>query len=569
MTTGTRVDPVTYGVICSRLSGIVQEMQDSIFRTGYSTAVRESHDASCVILDAGGNVVGEHVIAPLHLTALPIVVQRIREVYGDDLAPGDAFITNHPYDSDVTHSIDMAVCSPVFFAGRLIAFCASIAHKSDLGGPIPGTANGSASEIFQEGVLFPIVRYLRGGAVVRDIEAILRANSRTPELILGDLRGQVGVGRIGEQRLLQVIERYGADTLLAVFAEKQDTTERHVRLELASWPDGESEGEAYTEGDGTDDAIRYHVRVTKRGDHITFDFSGSSDQSRSPINVRPSIVRGCCQYVLVGMIDPELENNGGLARAVDVRVRTGSIVDPVFPAPTNAYMITASAVTEAVIAALSAFRPERRVAGVGGVGALALSGKRDDGSTFQVYELLGSAYGARSGLDGLSGTSVLLSNSKTAPIEIIESEFPLRFRRFELKRDSGGAGTQRGGLGFVREYEVLSPQMQLTLRGGKHRIPANGLAGGFVGGLGSCIVRSRSGDVRSLPSRVSGVVLQRHDIVQIEKAGGGGLGSPAARRFDAIVRDVRDGYVSRQSAIEDYAVEAQRLDDALARPLSN
>ena len=200
-------------------------------------------------------------------------------------------------------------------------------------------------------------------------------------------------------------------------------------------------------------------------------------------------------------------------------------------------MITASAVTEAVIAALSAFTPERRVAGVGGVGALALSGKRDDGSTFQVYELLGSAYGARSGLDGLSGTSVLLSNSKTVPIEIIESEFPLRFRRFELKCDSGGAGTQRGGLGYIREYEVLSPQMQLTLRGGKHRIPANGLAGGLVGGLGSCVVHSSSGVVRSLPSRVTGVALQRHDIVRIEKR-------PARRRS----RQPRSAAIRRRRA---------------------
>ena len=184
----------------------------------------------------------------------------------------------------------MAVCSPVFFAGRLIAFCASIAHKSDLGGPVPGTANGNASEIFQEGVLFPIVRYLRGGTVVRDVEAILRANSRTPELILGDIRGQVGVGRIGEQRLLQVIERYGVDTLLGVFAEKQDATERRVRLALASWPDGASEGEAYTEGDGADegDSAITRTRDEARRSHHRFDFSGSSDQSRSPINVRPS-----------------------------------------------------------------------------------------------------------------------------------------------------------------------------------------------------------------------------------------------------------------------------------------
>jgi len=560
----TPVDPILFGVISGRLSGIVQEMQDSIFRTGYSTIVRESHDASCMILDADGNVVGEHVIAALHVTALPIAVRRVRERF-DDLGPGDVFITNHPYAADVTHSIDMAVIRPVFAGERLVAFCASIAHKSDLGGAVPGTANGNAREAFQEGILYPPIRYARRGRIVRDVEAILRANTRTPELVLGDIRGQIGVAALGERRLLETVDRYGLETLLAVFAQKQDTTERRVRAAVARWPDGVAQAEALMEGDGPEETIRCHVRVEKHGDRLLFDFTGSSDQTTMPINVRPSVVRGCCYYALIGMLDPGIENNGGLARVVETRLRPGSVLDPVFPAPTNAYMTTAAAVTEAIIAALSELARERQVAGVGGVGALAFAGRRADGTRFQTYELLGSAYGARTGLDGLSGISVLLSNSRTAPIEIMETEFPLRLRRFELITDSGGPGRYRGGLGFVREYELLAPHAEMTLRGGKHVIPAHGIGGGADGRLGTLIVqRARSGRAESYPSRFSGVTLEEHDVVRVEKAGGGGLGPPQDRPFEVVLDDVLDGYVSPQAAIERYGVDPRRLHRELA-----
>src|SRR5579875_2048391 len=178
------IDAVTFQVIQSRLSGIVQEMQDGAFRTGYSTVIRESQDASCMILDAQGNVVGEHVVLP--------------------------------------HAMDMAVAAPVFHDGRLIAFCASIAHKTDLGGVVPGTANANARELFQEGIQYPPVRIVSQGRPVRDIEAIVRANSRDPDVVLGDIRGQIGVARLGERRLAETIARYGIENVLAAFEYKQE-----------------------------------------------------------------------------------------------------------------------------------------------------------------------------------------------------------------------------------------------------------------------------------------------------------------------------------------------------------
>jgi N-methylhydantoinase B len=558
------VDPVTFQVVVSRLSGIVQEMQDNIFRTGYSTIVRESHDASCLLLDARGEVVGEHVVAPLHITSLPGVVRAVCARFGDDIAPGDAFLTNHPFEADVAHSVDVAVVVPIFAGERLIAFAGSIAHKSDLGGVVPGTVNGSAREAFQEGILYPAIRYVRRGVVVADVEAIVRANSRTPETVVGDLRGQVGVGRLGERRVHEVVARYGAETLLAVFDDILDRTEARMRALLSTLRDGVAEAEGSIDGDGSgDQAMRFHVRVEKTNDRVVFDFSGSSDQVTMPINIRPPVVRGACYFALMGMFDPTIQNNGGLARIVEVRTRHGSIVDAIFPAPTNTYLPSATVVTEIVIAALSKLVADKQVAEAGGVGSLSVGGRRVTGELFSSYELIGSAYGARSGLDGLSGMSVFHTNSNTAPVEIIESEFPVRIERLELIRDSGGPGRYRGGLGAVRQYVMLNPDVLVTLRGGKHAVAAAGIGGGEPARLGACIVNPGSPGERRLPSRFGGVPLRANDVLRIEKSGGGGLGDPRTRPSERVVDDVIDGYVSREAALGVYGADPLLIDAAL------
>jgi N-methylhydantoinase B len=560
------MDAVTFQVIQSRLSGIVSEMQDSIFRTGYSTIIRESQDASCMLLDAAGNVVGEHVVLPLHVSALPQVVRAVRAAF-DDIVPGDAFITNHPYIAGVTHSMDMAVVTPVFHDGALIAFCGSIAHKSDLGGVVPGTSYGSARELFQEGIQYPPIRFMAAGEPQRDIEAILRANSRTPDLVIGDIRGQIGVSRLGERRLADVIARYGIDALLETFAAVGTVAEKRIREILATWPDGVHEAETSIDTDGVtpDSGVRYHVRIEKSGDRIMFDFTGCDDQRPGPVNISPSLARGCCYYALIAMIDPSLPNNAGVANVVETTFRAGSVLDPHFPAPCCTYMATCTAIVEAMLVALSEFVPQRRMAGNGGVGGISITGSRPDASNFVQYESVGSAYGGRATSDGVSGIAVLLSNTRVASIEILENEFPTRVRRFELVRDSGGAGRYRGGLAPRRVWEVLVDHAQLTCRGGKHTIPAAGAAGGAPGAVGSLTINAGTAHAKGLPSRFSGVRLMRGDQLTMEKAGGGGLGDPRERPFEAVLDDVIDGYVSREAAIERYGVDAARLDAALAR----
>jgi len=557
------MDAVTFQVISSRLSGIVGEMQDSVFRTGYSTVIRESQDASCMLLDAEGNIVGELVVLPLHVASLPEVVRAIRRSFEGDLHPGDAFITNHPYDAGLPHAMDMAVASPVFHEGRLVAFCASIAHKTDLGGVVPGTANANARELFQEGIQFPPVRIVSQGEPVRDVEAIVRANSRDPEVVLGDIRGQIGVARLGERRIAEMIARYGIDDVLSAFAHKQDVAERRVRTALASWPDGSHDAEAFLDA-GPDSRFRFHVRVDKKGDRIHFDFSESDDQFEGPVNIRPPLARGCCYYALIATIDSALSNNGGVARVVETTFRHGSIVDPRFPAPTNAYMSTCIALTEACLKALSGFVPQRRMAGVGGFGGTSIGGNRDDGTPFVQYELFGSAYGGRMGSDGPSGTAVLLSNCRTAPIEVLENEFPTRVLRWELIPDSGGAGEFRGGLASRRRVEILAPSVQVSMRGTGHTVAGFGRDGGRPGRTANCVLNPGTPKEERMPSRFAGAVLRRGEMFQHEKGGGGGLGDPRKRAFELLVDDVLDGYVSRECAIRDYGADPAAIEAAIA-----
>jgi N-methylhydantoinase B len=562
-----RVDPVTLQVLVSRLSGIVQEMQQNIFRTGYSTIVRESHDASCMLMDADGEVIGEHAVLPLHVGCMPPVVRAIVAAFGGGIQPGDAFITNHPYISGVPHAMDMAVIAPVFHGDRIIAYSGSIAHKSDLGGVIPGTGYAQARELFQEGIQFPPVRLMSRGVMQTDIEGILRANSRTPDLIMGDIRGQIGVARLGERRLAETVEKYGVDTVLDVFADVHRVSEERLRAALRTWPDGAHEAESFVDTDGIDldRRVRYHVRVEKNGDRIHFDFSGSDDQVAGPINIQPALARSCLYYAIVGFVDPTLPNNAGVARVVETTFRPGSVLAAHYPAPHNTYMASTIALTEAALQAMSRFVPARQHAGNGGVGGNSITGKRPDGSTFVQYELIGSAYGGRANGDGASAIEVLLSNGRTAPIEILESEYPTRVERFELIRDSAGAGKFRGGVAPRRVYRMLAPEAQWTLRGGRHEVPAFGVHGGNPGRVGGAIRRTPAGEETRLPSRFSGVRLAANDVAVLEKAGGGGFGDPQERPFSAVLDDVLDGYVSRDAAIADYGVDPQRLDEELQR----
>ncbi|MSP37039.1 MAG: hydantoinase B/oxoprolinase family protein [Deltaproteobacteria bacterium] len=552
------VDPITLQVIQARLAGIVQEMQNSLFRTGYSTIIRESQDASCAILNTQGEVIAQHVVLPLHMGAFPACAAAILKTFSqEEIHPGDAFITNHPYLGGSPHAPDMGVFTPIYFDNELVGFAANMAHKSDIGGTVPGSGSGNAREIYQEGLHLPPVKFMAELKPVKEIEAMIAANSRTAALVIGDLRGQVGAARLGERRVCELMERYGKATIVESTEQLSAYTERRVRQTIAGWPDGESEGESFVDHDGIDltKPIRIHVKVNKTGDRLHFDFSGCSDQTQGPANIRPPLVRAACAYCLVALVDRFLPINQGLARCIDATFRDGSVVNPRFPAAVNTYMPTALTAAEAILNALAAFVPDKRIAGGSGSGALVLGGRDAQSNRAYVhYEIFSGGTGARSGKDGVSATAFHLSNCKTAPIEIIESEFPTRVERFEMLADSGGAGEWRGGLGFARDYRILADEVRFSMRTDKHAIEPFGSEEGLPGGKGACVVNLQSNAAKHLPSRFGDHRLRQGDTIRVERPGGGGLGNPFKRNPKKVLEDVRQGYVSIGCARSQYGV---------------
>jgi N-methylhydantoinase B len=559
------VDPVTLQVIQARLAGIVQEMQNSLFRTGYSTIIRESQDASCAILNTDGEVVAQHVVLPLHMGAFPACAAGLLKCYSAaEIHEGDAFITNHPYLGGSPHAPDMAVLTPIFYQGDWVGIAANLAHKSDIGGPVPGSCWSQAREIYQEGLHVPPIKHVSRYQTSKDIEAVLGANSRTPELVVGDLRGQVGAARLGEKRFQEMMDRYGKHTILGSYQQLFAMTEAKVRAEIASWPDGVGEGERFVDSDGIDldKPVRIQVRIEKKAKDLLFDFTGCADQTKGPANIRPTIVRAACCYLLTCLVDPALAINYGLAKVIDIRVREGSVVNPRFPAPVNTYNPTVHALVEALLEASSQITPHKKVGDGCSSRSIIIGGRSNKtGKSYVQYEIFGGGSGGRSGKDGVSGTNVNQSNARIAPLEIIESEFSTRLRRFELIPDSGGPGKFRGGLGFVREYELLDHDARFSLRSTKHTVAPKGIDGGLDGKTGHCTLNPGTEQAQVIPSRYSDHTLHPGDVVNLETPGGGGLGNPLERNPAMVLNDVRNGYVTLQRAREVYRVAIEVSDD--------
>jgi N-methylhydantoinase B len=550
------IDAIELEVVKASLSGIVQEMQNSLFRTGFSTIIRESQDASCALMNGNGEVVAQHVVLPLHIGAFPACTAAIIDAFRDDIAEGDAFVINHPYHGGSPHAPDIAVITPVFIGGTLFGFCGSIAHKSDIGGPVPGSCSGQAREIFNEGLHLPAVRYQQRHRRNDDLERLIAANSRTPELVLGDIRGQLGADRLGEKRLAELVGKFGRTKLLAVFDRLFKRSEARVRAAVAEWQDGRFEGERFVDDDGIDleRPVRIHVVVEKRGDRLHFDFSGSADQTKGPANIRPPLVQAACAYALISLIDPNMYVSSGLTRAFTMTTRDGSVLNPRFPAPVNTYNPTIHALVDAMFAAMGHIVPDKVRADGSGSRSIILGGRNTyTGKGYVQYEIIAGGAGARAFKDGASGITVNQSNAKIAPIEIIESEFPTRVTRFELIADSGGAGEFRGGLGIRREYLNLA-DARFSIRSMKHIIAPNGSTGGSSGRPGAIWINPGSAEAKRLPTRYADYPLRAGDVFRLDTPGGGGYGDPLARDPERVLADVCEGVVTREAAERDYGV---------------
>jgi N-methylhydantoinase B len=548
-------DAMTVEIVRSKLQTMSDEMLHLLYRSAYSTLMRETRDCSFCLTTPSGALVTDGSIR--YQFAIETLIAN------HQFAPGDIWIANHPYEVAVQHTPDLMVITPVYHGGIHLGFSCTIAHKSDVGGALVGSVSMLSTEIFQEGLLLPLMNVGKIGDSGYELDdrivRLISTNVRDPDLFLGDMRAQIGVTLVGRDRLQTLAEDFGAETLLGVYDEILDLGERMIRRNLKTWRDDEVTVSGFIDNDGVDRErpVRYELTVRKHDDHIEFDFSGSDDQAVGPINMNPVYMEGQSVLpALLATVDSNASFNSGIRRAVTVIARVGSVFNPRFPAPVGASTTVMFRVTDLVLEALGAFVPDKVAANGGGAGgstAILWSDKgRDRSSRTMQYEVLSTAQGASACVDGCNGTGANFYNNLITPIEILESQYPVRIERFELITDSGGPGRRRGGLSYRREYRCLIPAT-LNRRADRSRFPGNGIMGGMPGSLARLILNPGTVSESEVP------IAGRYDFSAGESfmgegAGGGGYGDPFDRDPLLVERDVALGYVSSESARSAYGV---------------
>ncbi|HEX4746018.1 MAG TPA: hydantoinase B/oxoprolinase family protein [Gaiellaceae bacterium] len=550
-----RTDPVTQQIVANALASIADEMATTIFRTAHSTVVRDGMDFSAALCDASGETVAQAVSVPFHLGSLPVAVEKLLERYAGALRPGDVFVMNDPFDGGI-HLQDIFVFKPVFSGEVLVGFACTTAHHGDVGGRLPGSSACDNTEIFQEGIRLPWLRLYEGGEPVEDVFKIITANVRIPRMTLGDLGAQVAACSVAERELLALVERYGVERLAGLMTGLVDHTERLVRSEIATWPDGTASFTDYLDSDGIDRVdVPIRVTVTIAGDEVTADFSESAPMVRGSLNSTRSFVQAVVYQAVRSALTVDVPNTSGAFRPVSVITRPGTVAEVVMPGASSMRGVTGFRCFDAVNGALAQLIPDRVPAAGEGGNTLAIFGaERPEGDgRFVYYELVTGTWGATREGDGNDGLANPCSVAANIPVEVAESEFPIVVERYGLVPDSGGAGKHRGGLAIERVWRCLTGDTSLIVRSDRRAHAPYGLAGGGPGATSVNVLQRPDGSEEELPPMFS-TTIQAGDVYVHRTAAGGGYGNPLERDPLAVARDVGDEKVSVGAALERYGV---------------
>ena len=535
-------DPITTEVVRNKLEGIANEMQSTLFRSSFSPIVKEGLDASASLFTIDGETLAQAIALPFHLaTLIPIVKKIIEEFQLDQMADKDIYIMNDPYMGG-THLPDIALVMPIFSGGELIAFSAAMTHHQDVGGMSPGSVPTNATEIFQEGIRIPPLKYSDKGVINDTLLKILKLNVRLPDSFEGDLNAQIAACEIGRRRISDLEVRYSAKVLKNIFLDLLNRSESMTKQAIMALPDGTHAYFDYLDNDGIDldTPIKIEVSVRVMGDSVEIDFSGTSQQVRGPFNLMPSGAYAAAYFAVHALTDPNIPTNGGCFRPIKLWLPEKSIVNPEEPAPVNARTSTMKRVAGCITGALGQFVPERAPAdSAGEMLLLAFGGDRVDGSRYVVGELIASGSGASEGMDGVDVIETDGTNCMNLPVEALEMDVPIRVHKTELNTGSGGSGKFRGGLGLVREYEILHGTVIFTHRGERHSHPARGLMGGEPGGKAYSKIKRYDGKEIVIKSKTV-ETLRIGDRISVQTAGGGGYGRPADRPDYLKKNDVAD-----------------------------
>ncbi|WP_454621118.1 hydantoinase B/oxoprolinase family protein [Bradyrhizobium cenepequi] len=553
------LDPITVEVVRNKLEGIANEMQQTLLRSSFSPIVKEGLDASASLFTLRGETLAQAIAIPIHLATLIPAIARILSVYPlATMSEGDVYIMNDPYLGG-THLPDIALVQPIFARGRPVAISATMTHHQDMGGMSPGSIPTTATEIFQEGLRIPPLKFRDRGAYNETLVAMIRQNVRIPDTVMGDLNAQLAACNVGARRIAELTESFGHDQTLAIFEDLLDRSEVLTRAALKTVPDGTYHYVDFSDNDGIelDKNIRFEVAVTVKDGTFHCDFTGSSPQVKGPFNCVPSGSLAAACYAVRAITDPNIPTNAGCFRPITLELPKGSIVNPVEPAPVNSRTATIKRITGCILGALKDVLPDRVPAdNCGELLAVMFGGRYGDGRAFVTGELIAGGSGAGRSSDGVDVIETDVTNCMNLPAEAMEMETPIRVNRLALRQDSGGAGRQRGGLGVVKEYEILDGDVAFTYRGERHFFAPQGAHGGGEAAFAHSVILRGDGAQEVIPSKQM-TTLHKGDRVVVETAGGGGNGPASERSRSAVLADLADGKVSREKALTSYRLDAR------------
>ncbi len=505
-----RLDPITLSVLGSGLSGIAREMGALLVRGAYSSNIKERRDCSAALFDGDGRKVAQAEHIPVHLGAMPEAVAAVLEMKP---RPGDVFALNDPF-SGGTHLPDITLVSPVAPVGEVLAYAVTRAHHSDVGGMSPGSMPADSTDIYQEGLVVPPVRLVAEGRPVDDVLKLILANVRTPAVRRGDLRAQLAAHRLAEHRVAELVERRGRETVEAAFDDVVAYAERRTREAISGLPDGRYSARSEIEGDGvTDEDVALAVEVTIDGDSMHIDFDGTANAVAGNVNCPLAVTRSACYFALRVLLPDDVPANAGTYAPLEIDAPNRSLVNARSPSAVVAGNVeTSQRIADTVLLALSQ-AADLPAQGQGTMNNLVIGGEE-----WTYYETIGGGQGASAAAPGPSGVHVGMSNTLNTPLEALELEYPMRVERYELARDTGGAGRHRGGDGIVRAVRVLGPARMSLLTDRRRHRPA-GANGGEPGQAGLNTLNDEE-----LPAKASRE-LHAGDVVTVRTPGGGGYGS--------------------------------------------
>ncbi|TMQ16061.1 MAG: hydantoinase B/oxoprolinase family protein [Candidatus Rokuibacteriota bacterium] len=554
MVTVSTIDPITLGVIWGALQSIAVEVGTTVQKTAYSEQAREGQDFSVAVFDAQGRMVAQGPYSPGHMGAMSAAVRNALAAHPvETLRPGDAILLNDPLLGS-GHFPDFFITQPAFHDGALIGFAVNIVHHTDVGGSRPGSQGVEGIfDYFQEGLRIPPTRVWKEYREDEGVVGIIAANTRTPEKVLGDLRAQRSALRVGELRLVELVQRYGRETVRAAMDEIIARSEASVRAAIARIPDGVYAFEDFLDdyGPGTE-PLRVRVTVTVAGDAVTVDYDGSSPQTPSGMNSYINYTRSYSYAAVKCLTDPFGPMNEGALRPVTVTAPAGSFLNPRPPAGGGPRAIICYRTFEAVLGALAPALPERVAAAASHFANPTFGGwDRARARRFVAYELVLSGTGARATRDGCEGMSWAF-NASNIPVEAQEAAQPVVVERFGMIPDSGGAGKFRGGCGIRRDLRFLADEGKLTNLSERQRFPPYGLFGGKPGRVARTVIDPGPNEqpVHGKASRE----FAHGAVISFQQSGAGGYGDPFERDPARVLDDVLDEYVSVEAARDEYGV---------------